>query len=228
MNFFRLLLPVLTVCSAAGLLPAKTPHGFSPIGYDDPVAAVRQYLHDQSARAATTRGFWKEQWRIEREPKEDELRLGRPFSRYRVLDDELEVFVRSGDLLGAALLTDVSYPVFDRLGLIGTIQVAESNRQWSFVSRHLIGSPVDSLAAFFGERGDSVAVVGGKSIGAVMLIRHSDHTDVRALPLGYTQAFFSSGMDSNGTVSYTTACEVLRAVAEERLRLRRARIPEQE
>jgi len=187
-----------------------------------PEAAVWGYLDIQFEKASMDPTYWKKRWNLETNPRRNELHLGRPFSDYCLGAEDLEFFVRSGDLLGSAFLVYVSYPVFCRNQLIGTIQVAENDGQWAFVSRHLVGSPVDSLVVALVAHGDSVATLGGQGIGAFVLITRLGASEMRVRSLT-RNALLVPHADEQGTVSYRLACEVLRPAAEEWLSQQRQR-----
>jgi hypothetical protein len=129
---------------------------------------------------------------------------------------ELEAFVASGDLLGSAFLTTVSYPVYTERRLIGTVQLVRADGQWVFSDRHLLGGTVDSLGAAHGERGDSVAAVGIKGVGAYLLITRAGDSETRVYPIGEDR-FLSPRSRTDGSVSYRVACELLRPAAAKRL-----------
>jgi hypothetical protein len=110
----------------------------------------------------------------------------------------------------------VSYPVFRKNEFIGSIQVSDSAGQSTFVSRHLVG-PVDSLAATRGESGETVALLNIHHLGGFVLVTPAASSEARVYPISRNEAL-EGRMDQRGSVSYATACEVLRPQAEDWLK----------
>ena len=177
---------------------------------------VWKYIDTQFEAAARDSTYWKRRWHYEGDLKREDVRLGKPYSEYYLNEQGLELFVRSGDLLGAASLGDVSYPVFRKNEFIGSIQVSDSAGQSTFVSRHLVG-PVDSLAATRGENGENVALLNIHHLGGFVLVIPAASSEARAYPISRNEAL-EGRKDQRGSVSYATACEVLRPQAEDWLK----------
>jgi hypothetical protein len=198
-----------------------------------PEDVVWKYIDGEFEEVARDPTYWKRRWHFDGDLKRDDIRLGKPYSEYHLNAEELALFVRSGDLIGAAFLMDVSYPIFRKKELIGSVQVIDSlvatpgesleqAHQWRFVSRHLVG-PVDSLAAARGERGESIAILSAKGLGAFVLVTPAASSETRVYPLSGNEAL-DRKKDKGGSVSYATACEVLRPQADDWLKEHGSRI----
>jgi hypothetical protein len=181
-----------------------------------PEDTIWKYIDTEFEAAARDPTYWQRRWNFEGELKREDIRLGKPCCEYYMNEQGLELFVRSGDLLGAASLGDTSYPVFRKNDLIGSVQLSDSAGQWTFVGRHLVG-PVDSLAAARGEIGETVAILGIHHLGAFTLVTPAASAETRVYPISRNEAL-EGRMDQPGSVSYATACEVLRLQAEDWLK----------
>ena len=166
-----------------------------PLRYEaeEPEQVVWQYLDEEFAKAAESPDFWRKVW-FHREVDRSDVRLGKPFKAYNMPPENLEAFLSSGDLLAASILVYVSYPVFDRTELIGTVQVAESGGRWGLVS-HMRGSPTDKMAVALGENAESVSIVGGSRLPAFILVVAPHSADMRAYPLGQPDSEFVEKAD---------------------------------
>ncbi len=195
---------VLLVC------PALTSAG------NGPEDTIWKYIDTQFEAAARDSTYWRRRWHYEGDLKREDIRLGKPSCEYYLNEQELERFVRSGDLLGAASLADASYPIFRKDEFIGSIQVSDSAGQWRFESRHLAG-PVDSLAAMRGESGETVGFISVHGLGAYVLVTPVASSEKRVYSISRNEAL-EGRMDRRGSVSYSTACEVLRAQVDDWLK----------
>lgn len=207
--FFCAILSLAFVPSTA--VSQRLPNG-------DGEKVVWQHLTNELQRGREEKDYWLRHWRTPMPESIEGITLGKPYPRYRLADNDVRLFVDSGDLLKSANLLMFSYPVMDRGKLIGTVQIQERSGAWAWYSTHHPAGSADSLAISFQDKASSVTLVGADHLGAFLIYTPSNGAETRVYPLqSDVRSYLGNKLDPNGTLSYSAAMQALLPVAIERV-----------
>jgi hypothetical protein len=181
--------------------------------------AVWRFLAYAVGRGEKDSEYWKKAWRLDIQVLPIQLTLGPPFERRKLDVDGVKAFAKGADLVGAAILTARSYPVYNNGQFIGAVDVAEGDSGWAYAGRGSYDSPLDSLAIALVADGYMVSTITSKPLGALIVARSEGRPEKLASFAPWVSAELSSapavGASSHEMLfDYGSSVTVLRSVAE--------------
>lgn len=179
---------------------------------------VWQYLNNEMERGRTESGYWEWKWRSPLPASDTSITLGKPYARDRLPDAEIESFIATGDLLQSATIHWVCFPVSNGGTLIGTVWVWSRDGRWVWYGSGSPAGSADSLAIAFQQKGSDASLVGADHLGAFLIIAPQNGAEKRVYPLYKSmRSLLQKQLDPMGTLSYSSAMEALRPIAQARV-----------
>jgi len=175
---------------------------------------VWEYLKSELDCGHREKNYWSRHWQSKMPSSRSSFFLGTPYPYYRLPDDQIERFIESGDLLQSATMFSVSFPIYNRGNLIGTVAVRDREGEWAWYRTGLSAGSADTLAIAFQKQGCDVSLVGADHLGDFLVCTPHDGAEKRVYFMyEYERRRYRNELDARGTMSYPRAMEILQPVA---------------